>query len=97
MSDSNTFVFAKITPKKEHFEQAKDELLGILEATRNEDGCIQFDLFMSDCGRYIHIFEEWQSKAALDNHHQEEHTQLVAQKFEHWLAAPTEVTLMEKL
>lgn len=97
MSKNNPFVFAKIKPKDEFFESAKNELLGMLEATRNEAGCIQFDLFTSDCGRYICLYEEWETEAALNNHHQEEHTKLVAQKFEHWLAAPTEVTLMKKL
>ncbi|UIP29877.1 putative quinol monooxygenase [Photobacterium sp. TLY01] len=97
MLNVHPFVIAKITPKTEYFEQAKGELLGMLEATRNEVGCIQFELHESDCGRYIYLYEEWKNKAALENHHQEQHTQSVAQKFENWLAAPTEVAFMTKL
>ncbi|WP_217475244.1 putative quinol monooxygenase [Stutzerimonas stutzeri] len=97
MSVDKPCIFAKITPKAEFFESAKNELLGMLGATRNEAGCIQFELHCSECKSYIYLYEEWESKAALENHHQEGHTQLVAQKFKDWLAAPTEVTFMNKL
>ncbi|GAB6260843.1 antibiotic biosynthesis monooxygenase [Photobacterium sp. CCB-ST2H9] len=97
MSTENTFVFAKITPHETFFESAKRALLGMLDATRQEPGCIRFDIHTSECGRYIYLYEEWISKNALENHHQEAHTQAVAQKFTQWLAAPTEVSRMKKL
>ncbi|CAK1835725.1 ABM domain-containing protein [Vibrio crassostreae] len=97
MSDKHLFVMAKITPKQEYFESAKTELLGMLEATRSELGCIQFELHASECGCYIYLYEEWKNKVDLHSHHQESYTQDVAKKFEDWLAAPTEVSLMNKL
>jgi quinol monooxygenase YgiN len=97
MMNSNTFIFAKITPKKEFFESAKSELLSMLEATRSEEGCIKFELHESECANYIYLYEEWLNKVALENHHNQEHTKVVAAKFEHWLDAPTEVSFMKKI
>ncbi len=96
-SNKHVFVFAKITPKKEFFFAAKNELIGMLEATRSETGCIQFELHHSECGQYLYLYEEWIDKGSLENHHKEDHTKIVAAKFEGWLAEPTEVTLMNKL
>ena len=97
MEKSNVCVFAKINPKSEFFESSKNELMGMLEATRNETGCLQFDLHISECGRYIFLYEEWGNKASLENHHLEKHTKSVASKLENWLVAPNEVTIMHKL
>lgn len=97
MSGGNTFVFAKITPKPGHLELVKNGLMEILEPTRNEEGCLQFELHVSECGGLICIYEEWTSKVALGNHHQEVHTKKAAQKIGEALAAPTEVTVMKKV
>ncbi len=97
MKKNNVCVFAKITPKSEFLESSRNELMGMLDATRNEAGCLQFDIHISECGNYIFLYEEWVNKASLENHHLEEHTKRVASKFEKWLAAPTEVTFMNKL
>jgi quinol monooxygenase YgiN len=97
MKNSNTFVFAKITPKEEFFELAKTELLEMSEPTHNEEGCNKFDIHESECGNHIYLYEEWLNKEVLENHHKQEHTKVVALKFEHWLNAPTEVSFMHKL
>lgn len=97
MENNNVFVFAKITPKKEFFELAKSELLEMSKPTHEEEGCIKFDIHESACGSYIYLYEEWLNKDVLQNHHNEEHTKIVASKFEHWLDAPTDVSFMNKL
>ncbi|WP_237360451.1 putative quinol monooxygenase [Vibrio marisflavi] len=43
------------------------------------------------------LYEEWSDKASLENHHQQEHTQQVASKFESWLSEETQVSIMNKL
>ncbi|KJY83986.1 hypothetical protein TW81_06590 [Vibrio galatheae] len=96
MSNDHLFVMAKITPHIEYFECAKNELFGMLSATRDEVGCIQFELHVSECGRYIYLYEEWVNQKALENHHQEKHTQAVANKLKDWLAVPTQVSRMSK-
>ncbi|MFM2483588.1 putative quinol monooxygenase [Celerinatantimonas yamalensis] len=97
MLNKHLFVMAKITPKAAFFEAAKIALLSLVGATRNEVDCIQFEIHVSPCGQFIYLYEEWTDQAALNNHHQEKQTKAVAQKIEHWLAAPTEVALMNKL
>lgn len=97
MHNKNTFVFAKITPKSEYFKSTKSELAGILEATRKEKGCIQFELHESECGCYLYLYEEWLNKKSLENHHTQTHTMAAAKKIESWLSQPTEVLFMKKL
>jgi len=97
MHNKNTFVFARITPKPRYFKSTKAELAGILEATRKEKGCIQFELHESERGATLYLYEEWQNKKSLENHHKQPYTVTAAKKIENWLAQPTEVLLMKKL
>ncbi len=97
MDNINIFVFATISPKSEYVRAAKNELIKMLPVTRDEKGCIQFEIHESENGNLIHLYEEWTSKNALENHHHEPHTKRVAKKFEDWLSAPTTVSIMKKL
>jgi quinol monooxygenase YgiN len=50
-------------------DQLKDEMENVIEATRREDGCINYD-FAVDIGdptRLI-VFERWRDQEALDEH-----------------------------
>ena len=55
VKNTNIFVFAKITPKPEFYNETASELAGILAATRSEDGCHRFDLHTSECERYLYF------------------------------------------
>lgn len=60
-------VHYRIRPGKTHeFEQA---MHGMIEAARQEDGCINYDLFVDtdDPGHYI-LYETWASRTAWDGH-----------------------------
>ncbi len=52
----------------------KDEMQKVVEATRREDGCINYDfaLDISDPTRLI-VFERWRDQAALDGHFKSPH------------------------
>lgn len=97
MSQESVFVFAKITPASAHVEDARAALQGMLAATRREPGCIQFELHESPDDDHLYLYEEWVDRQALDDHHRQPHTLAVVKPFELWLAAPTEVTLLNKL
>lgn len=52
----------------------RDEMLRFVEATRREDGCINYDLGIdtSDPTRLI-LFERWRDQKALDRHFSSPH------------------------
>lgn len=87
--------FATITLKPEHFAEAKAAVVGILERTRAEPGCITFELHEAPDDAILHLYEVWAGSAALESHHAEEYTQEIFKLYEGWLAKPLELTLMQ--
>lgn len=95
------FGFAKISPKPEHYTDAKDAILAIVEETRAEPGCIDFTVLANadqgaDQGD-IFLFEEWQDEAALTEHHGKPYTKAVMDNYDSWLAEPLRFETMAKL
>ncbi len=95
MLNKNLFIFAIISPKEKYFKSAKKALLNIIEATKEEEGCIQFELH--EDRTYLYLYEEWKDKASLDTHYEKEYTKKVFKKYENWLLKPVEVIKMNKL
>src|SRR5262245_47477197 len=54
-------------PGKE--DELRTALLALLEPTRAEEGCVQYDLHQENgsSGHFV-FYENWKSKAALDEH-----------------------------
>lgn len=96
MSKSSLFVFARISPKDENFEEAKNAILNILQRTREEPGCRQFELHQDDEGRSLFLYEEWESESALEEHYLKPYTTQVFENYKQWLAAPVEIVKMRK-
>ena len=96
MSGNSLFVFARISPKEENFEDAKSAILNILQQTQDEPGCRQFELHENDVERSLFLYEEWESESALEEHYQKPYTAQVFEKYKQWLAAPVEVVKMRK-
>ncbi len=91
------FGFAKIAPKSEHFADAQDAILAIVEETRAESGCIQFTVLAEPDQGHIFLFEEWQDEAALSEHHGKPYTKAVMDNYDNWLAEPLRFETMIKL
>ncbi len=96
MSQKNLFIFAKISPKSEFFENAKCAILDIVEQTRLETGCLQFELHEDHDEKCLFLYEEWESEAALEQHYQQPYTATVFESYKEWLASPVEVVKMKK-
>ncbi|MGQ8365840.1 putative quinol monooxygenase [Glaciecola sp. 1036] len=90
------FVFATITPKKQFFENAKQAILGILDQTRDEPGCIQFELHENSEEGKLFLYEQWQDENALTLHYQQPYTAHVFEQYEQWLQIPVDVVKMDK-
>lgn len=96
MPDNSLFVFARISPKDENFEEAKNAILNILQKTREEPGCRQFELHENGEERSLFLYEEWESESALEEHYLKPYTSQVFENYKQWLVAPVEIVKMKK-
>jgi len=89
------FIFAEIKPKPEHYAEAKEAILGVLNLTRDEKGCRSFDLFNSPDQSTLYLYEEWDDQNALDEHYNKPYTAEVFKSYENWLAQPPRILPMD--
>ncbi|PMB08191.1 antibiotic biosynthesis monooxygenase [Fischerella thermalis CCMEE 5282] len=80
-------VIARITAQPEKVEDIKAVLLEIIEPTRQENGCIKYELLQnqSDPTEFTFV-EEWTSNDALDAHLASAHIQTAAAKLQDLVA-----------
>jgi quinol monooxygenase YgiN len=70
----NLTVVAKVVAKKDFIEIVRNELLKLIEPTRKEDGCIEYNLHQDNEDPAIFIFyETWESLACLEQHMETDH------------------------
>jgi|ERR1700730_17148040 len=76
MASDSLRVVATIRAQPDKAEELKSILLGLVEPTRSEAGCISYQLFQnnSDASDFVFV-EEWTSDAALDQHMTAPHVQ----------------------
>jgi len=76
----------------------KELLLGLVEPSRADEGCISYELHQAINDSALFIFYEiWQSKELLDKHSATPHVQGFRAKAKDLLAVPPEVTLLSKI
>ena len=75
-----TACIAKIDAKPEHREKVLFELSKIIAPTRQENGCISYDMYIDNSNSCVFMFyENWASEKDLDRHMESSH---VSQCFE---------------
>jgi quinol monooxygenase YgiN len=71
---SKITVVAKIRAKEESTETVKSELLKLVEPTRKEAGCIEYQLYQDIEEPSVFVFyENWESAAELEKHKNTDH------------------------
>jgi quinol monooxygenase YgiN len=67
-------VVAELHAKTGKEEDLRRALLALIEPTRREEGCVQYDLHVhtNDPGRFV-FYENWVSREHLDRHLASEH------------------------
>lgn len=77
----NLVVIAKITAVEGQSEPAKAALLELVEPTKKEEGCIQYD-FHQDLNNphLFYAYEIWESMAHLQAHGKSEHIKAMQAK-----------------
>ncbi len=69
MKNQKLTVVARIVAKPEHTALVKKELLKLIEITKSEEGCINYDLHQDNNHKNIFLFyENWTSWELWQNH-----------------------------
>ena len=67
-------IVARIEAKKDQIDLIKSELIKLIEPTRSEEGCIQYDLHQDNENPEIFFFyENWESRELWQNHMNNDH------------------------
>ena len=83
-------------PGKE--EQLKQALIGLVSPTRQEAGCLNYDLHVApDDGSKFLFHENWTSKAHLDAHLKNTHIQALLPRMAELCAEAPEIKIWEKI
>ena len=74
MSEKRLTIVAKILAKEEKRELVKKELLKLIEQTRGEEGCINYDLHQDNDNKNLFLFyENWTDRNIWQKHMQNKH------------------------
>lgn len=91
-------VVARLKAKSGLEEKVKQELLNLVEATRKETGCLNYDLHVDSKDPTCFLFyENWVSEMALDNHFHTEHFLNLRAKAEELFAEPSAINIMKMI
>jgi quinol monooxygenase YgiN len=98
MNAKSLTVVATIKAKPGEETQLRQELLSLIATTRQEPGCINYDLHQVVDNPALFLFHEnWTSKKHLDDHLARPHLQAFLAKANDLLAEPPQITLWEKI
>lgn len=97
-SNEKITVLARIKAKPGLEDRVRQEMMGLVEPTRREPGCINYDLHRAceNASEFI-LYENWRSRQDLDDHLQMPYLQSFKQKAGELLAEPLEITLWEMI
>lgn len=92
MSGEVVRVIARITAQLDKVAQLKSVLLGLVEPTRLEKGCVSYQLVQdkTDLAEFVFI-EEWISDSAIDAHMTSAHVQAAFSKAQSLLAKAPDI------
>jgi quinol monooxygenase YgiN len=97
MPASPAIVFASFSPHPDRAGDLRAALDLMIESTRREPGCQVYDLYESDDGARLHLFERYDDAAALEAHRASDHYQAYRAKLPDLLAAPIEVAVLSEV
>lgn len=77
--------------------ELKTELLAMVEATRKEEGCVQYDLHVDDDLAHFLFYENWTTREALDRHAASHHLRSFAAKSSSLLKEPPRIATYTRI
>ena len=98
MSQKQVTVVAMICAKPDKIDLAREALIALVEPTRREQGCINYDLHQSpDEPTRFMFYENWASREDLDNHAASDHLQALVARIDELFAEPLDVSLFQQI
>ncbi|NEO47886.1 MAG: antibiotic biosynthesis monooxygenase [Moorea sp. SIO4A3] len=98
MSNQQVTVTARLKVKPGMEKNFKEEFLPILELSRLEEGCLNYDLHQSNEDPSLFLLHEnWVSKEILDKHLEMPYIKALGEKAEDFLTEPPEVKLWKQI
>lgn len=98
MSQTTLRVVARVIARPEKVEEVKSILIKLVEATRQEEGCITYELLQNheDVTDFTFV-EEWESQALLEAHLASVHIAQAQSQLEGAIAAEPDIRLYRLL
>lgn len=98
MADKRVTVVARFKAKPGLERQVADALSSLVQPTRKEPGCVNYDLHQSPEDKTLFLFyENWTSKRDLDEHLETPYLRDFLSKAPDILAEPVEITLWDMM
>ena len=92
--DEKIVLIARLKVKADSVEAAKNAALAIVEDSRREDGCINYDFHQAIDDETVFIWHEtWTSKAAIDAHGASAHFKSFSAEIKNSVDEPLQITL----
>lgn len=92
--DENIVLIARLKVKKDSVEQAKQAALAIVENSRREEGCLNYDFHQATGDETIFIWHEtWENKAAIAAHGASKHFNDFSRQIKDFVDEPLQITL----
>ena len=98
MNDEQIVLVARLKVKKEMVEEAKKVALSLVEVSREEAGCVNYDLHQAIDDETVFVWHEtWANKTALDEHFAKPYFVEFFAKVEEVVAEPPQITLTKMI
>jgi len=98
MSPESLTVVARIKAKQGKESQVRKALLSLVAPSREDPGCVNYDLHQAlDDPALFFFHENWTSEAHLERHLQKPELKAVLAKLEDLLVGPPQITLWKKI
>jgi len=91
-------VIARVRAKPGLEAKVKQECLALVAPSREEEGCINYDLYQSTDNPALFIFyENWKNRGDIERHLDMPHCSVFDERTEGMLAEPEEITMCEMI
>ena len=98
MPQKQITVVAMFLAKPDKIAPVHEALMALVELTRREQGCINYDLHQnSDDPRRFVFYENWACMDDLEKHRESAHLKTLVKQADELFAEPADVTLWEKI
>jgi quinol monooxygenase YgiN len=98
MKAESLTVTAQVKAKPGKESQVRQELLSLVDPSRTDDGCLNYDLHQAlDNPAHFLFHENWTSEAHLERHLQKPELKAVLARVGQLVAEPPQITLWKKI